>query len=100
MRFDSPADISKKRPVGAVVRHPAVENPAVLARAVAEAILHDERFAPVESGNVRVETVPKVVRIHAIDPTVTDFLYHCTSGELEPTFVKISAELVGAGLPD
>jgi hypothetical protein len=97
---DRTADISQEGPFGAELRRAAILKPAVLTGAVAQAVLYYERFAPVESRNITVEAAAEVVRMHALGPTVVELLLHCSPGELQPTLVEISVELVGSGLPD
>src|SRR5438477_10279004 len=80
--------------------HTMVRNPAIFAIVTSQPVLHNKRFAGIECLRVNLETPLQIVRMHAFDPSISDFLLQATAGKLEPRLVKKSAEFIQARHPD
>src|SRR5206468_5824997 len=50
--------------------------------------------------DVGFEAALEIVRMHAVGPAISHFLFHRATGKLEPRLVEKSAELVQARHPD
>ena len=65
-----------------------------------QSVLHGERFARIECFRVSLETPLQIIRVHALRPSISHFLFQTMTRKLQPGLIEESTELVHAGHPD
>src|SRR5205823_12592366 len=93
-------DVTRKLSVFVIGSSTLVEDPTIFAVVSPEPVLHRKRFARVEGFRVRLEAHLRVVRMHALGPSISEFMFHAAARKLQPWFVKEGVELVDTGHPE
>src|SRR6266853_6139012 len=93
-------DVASEIFLSVIARHTAIRNPAIFAVVTSKPVLHDERFPGIKRFDVGFEAALEIVRMHAVGPAISHFLFHRATGKLEPRLVEKSAEFVQARHPD
>src|SRR6185295_2559619 len=86
------ADVASEEPAGFKTWRALIIDPAVLAVGATQAILHAEFATLDERGQVGVHAALKVLRVHALRPTVPHLLLHAPARELQPAIVDELAQ--------
>src|SRR5207247_3730635 len=93
-------DVASEVFLSVIARHTAIRNPAIFAVVTSQPVLHHEWFPSFKRFDVGFEAALEIVRMHAVGPAISHFLFHRATGKLEPRLVEKSAELVQARHPD
>src|SRR5215469_6186638 len=84
-------DVTCKRPILIKSWHADVKNPAILSVVMTQPILHFELLSPIKRLRIDVEAPLHVVRVNTFSPTVSEFLFHGSPGEIQPRLVEVIA---------
>src|SRR5690348_3870202 len=98
--IEASAHITFKCPVGRITWNSMVKDPTILPAMVSQPILHLKRLASVKALDVDLEAAFEILRVHILGPPVTGFLFKRAPDKVQPPFIEIKTELVGAGHPD
>jgi hypothetical protein len=97
---ETAANISLKRSIRRVARHPAIKNPTVFACVMPQSVLHLKGTTSIEVGDEDLQASVEVIRVNVLCPAITRFLFQSAPDEIQPTFIEVIAKLVRARHPD
>src|SRR5206468_7193037 len=93
-------DVASEVFLSVVARHTAIRNPAIFAVVTSQPVLHDERFPGIKRFDVGFEAALEIVRMHAVGPAISHFLFHRATGKLEPRLVEEGTKFIRVRHPD
>jgi hypothetical protein len=100
VRVHAARDEAREGAVLVVEGHAAIEDPAVLAVAAPEPIVHLEGRGLLDMGAAALDDALQIVRMNALGPAVAELLLEAPAGEVEPRLIEKNAFSVGARPPD
>src|SRR5215813_5601138 len=85
---DTGSNVARESAVRSVARAAGVQDPPILAIRSPQAVFHSELPAQDKSGEISVQAMLKIFRMHGLRPTASQLHLHCPPGELQPSLVE------------
>src|SRR5215467_5827989 len=85
-------DIAAEVPARSITRDSLIGNPTIFSVVPLQAILHNERFACIESATIGLQSFLYIIRMECFTPAVAKVLLHASPSEFNPSFVDVGAK--------
>src|SRR5207302_1600730 len=89
-----------KRTVRVHSWHSDIEDPAVFSIVAPQAILHVERFSPIECMVVGLQARFQILGVNSFDPTISKLCLKRSACEIEPRLIEVVAQLIRTTHPN